>query len=155
MNGYYDLKLVALSFLVAVIASYTALDLAGCVSASTSSRRKSWTWLIAGAISMGIGIWSMHFIGMLAFHLPVPVAYNVALSLLSLLIAIVVSAVALVILRGAELGAHNMIVGATIMGIGISAMHYTGMFAMQMSPPIRYDPLLFSASVLIAAGASL
>jgi NO-binding membrane sensor protein with MHYT domain len=155
MNGHYDSSLVALSILVAIIASYTALDLAGCVSATTSSPRKSWTWLIAGAVSMGIGIWSMHFIGMLAFHLPVPVAYDLRLSLLSMVIAIIVSAVALLILRRPELKANDLIIGAILMGVGISAMHYTGMFAMQMSPAIRYDPLLFAASVLIAMGASL
>jgi NO-binding membrane sensor protein with MHYT domain len=155
MYGHYDLNLIALSLVVAIIASYTALDLAGCVSASTSSPRKSWTWLIAGALSMGIGIWSMHFIGMLAFHLPVPVAYDMGLSLLSMLIAIIVSAIALMILRRPQLGTSHLSGGAVLMGIGICAMHYTGMFAMQMSPAIRYDPLLFIASVLIAMGASL
>jgi len=155
MNGHYDSGLVALSILVAIIASYTALDLAGCVSASTSSPRKSWTWLIAGAVSMGIGIWSMHFIGMLAFHLPVPVAYDLPISVLSMVIAIIVSAVALLILRRPHLTANDLIIGAILMGIGITAMHYTGMFAMQMSPPIRYDPLIFATSVLIAMGASL
>jgi NO-binding membrane sensor protein with MHYT domain len=155
MSGHYDSGLVALSILVAIIASYTALDLAGCVSASTSSPRKSWTWLIAGAVSMGIGIWSMHFIGMLAFHLPVAVAYDLPISLLSMAIAVIVSAVALLILRRPELNAYNLTFGAVLMGIGISAMHYTGMFAMQMAPSIRYDPLIFSASVLIAMGASL
>jgi NO-binding membrane sensor protein with MHYT domain len=155
MNGHYDPSLVALSILVAIISSYTALDLAGCVSAITSSPRKSWTWLIAGAVSMGIGIWSMHFIGMLAFHLPVAVAYDVPLSLLSIAIAIIVSAVALLILRRPELRATHLIFGASLMGIGISAMHYTGMFAMRMAPSIRYDAFIFLASVLIAMGASL
>jgi NO-binding membrane sensor protein with MHYT domain len=155
MIGHYDSSLVALSILVAIIASYTALDLAGCVSSSTSSPRKSWTWLSAGAVSMGIGIWSMHFIGMLAFHLPVPVAYNLPISMLSMLIAVIVSAIALFILRRPALKANDLIIGAILMGIGISAMHYTGMFAMQMSPSIRYDPLIFATSVLIAMGASL
>jgi NO-binding membrane sensor protein with MHYT domain len=155
MKGHYDSGLVALSLLVAVIASYTALDLAGCVSASTSSPRKSRAWLVSGAVSMGLGIWSMHFIGMLAFHLPVPVAYDLPISLLSMAIAVIVSAVALLILRRPKLDLNHLIFGAVLMGIGISAMHYTGMFAMQMWPSIRYDPLIFSASVLIAIGASL
>jgi NO-binding membrane sensor protein with MHYT domain/signal transduction histidine kinase len=155
MNGHYDPSLVALSIVVAIIASYTALDLAGCVSETTSSPRKSRSWLIAGAISMGTGIWSMHFIGMLAFHLPIAVAYSLPVSMVSMVIAIIVSAIALFILRRPKLGTYNLIVGAILMGIGISAMHYTGMFAMQMSPPIRYDPLLFAASIMIAAGASL
>src|ERR1700761_4764312 len=155
MNGHYDLRLVALSILVAVIASYTALELAGCVSAKTSSPRKSWTWLVAGAVAMGLGIWSMHFVGMLAFHLPIPVAYDLPLSLLSMFIAVIVSAIALLILRRPELKRRNLILGALLMGVGICAMHYTGMFAMRMSPPIRYDPLIFAASVWIAIGASL
>jgi len=155
MNGHYDLRFVALSVVVATIASYTALDLAARVSASGSSRMKSWAWLIAGAISMGTGIWSMHFIGMLAFHLPIPFAFDPTITLLSLIIAIGVSAIALLILRRPQLEMRNLITGATLMGIGISAMHYTGMFAMEMSPPIQYDPGLFVASCLIAFIASL
>jgi NO-binding membrane sensor protein with MHYT domain len=155
MNGYYDLGLVALSIAIAIGASYTALDLAGCVSTRTTSPRKSWTWLAAGAVSMGTGIWSMHFIGMLAFHLPTPVTYSLPASFLSMIIAIVVSAIALFILRRPELKLRDLIIGATLMGIGISSMHYTGMIAMQMRPAIHYDPALFVASVLIAIGASL
>jgi NO-binding membrane sensor protein with MHYT domain len=155
MNGYHDPKLVTLSVLVAIIASYTALDLAGCVNSTTASPRKSWAWLSAGALSMGIGIWSMHFIGMLAFRLPTPLAYGLPLSFLSMGIAILVSAIARLILRRPAPSAYSLLVGAILMGIGISAMHYTGMYAMQMSPPIRYDPVLFIASVLIATGASI
>lgn len=155
MEGFYDPGLVALSLAISIIASYTALDLAGRVSANTLSSQKSWIWLFAGAIAMGTGIWSMHFIGMLAFHLPVPVAYNLSITLLSMLIAIVVSGIALLILRRPMLGARNLTLGATLMGIGISAMHYTGMIAMQMSPPIRYDARLFVLSVLIAIVASM
>ena len=155
MVGYYDPRLVALSIAVAIIASYTALDLAGCVSSSSSSPRKSWTWLGAGAFSMGSGIWSMHFIGMLAFHLPIPVAYSLPISLSSMLLAILVSAIALFILRRPGLALRDLIAGALLMGVGIASMHYTGMMAMRMSPPIHYDPILFVASVLIAMGASL
>jgi NO-binding membrane sensor protein with MHYT domain len=154
MAVYYDPSLVALSFAVAVIASYTALDLAGRVGVSASNPKQSWVWLTGGAVSMGTGIWSMHFIAMLAFHLPVPVAYDLRLTLRSMSIAIVASAIALYVLGRPRLGARNLIVGATLMGIGISTMHYTGMMAMQMSPPIRYDPLLVAASVLVAVAAS-
>lgn len=155
MNGFYDPGLVALSVALAIIASYTALDLAGRVSAGASTIRKSWIWLVAGAMSMGTGIWSMHFIGMLAFHLPVPVAYDLPITLSSMLIAVVVSGLALLILRRPMLGTRNLTLGATFIGIGISAMHYTGMIAMQMSPPIRYDAPLFVLSVLIAIVAAL
>ena len=154
MEGFYDPSLVALSVVIAIVASYTALDLAGRVSAAGSSRRKSTIWLIAGAAAMGTGIWSMHFIGMLAFHMPTPVAYEGWTTLFSLLIAVVVSGLALWILRSPMLGARNLTVGATLMGIGISSMHYVGMIAMQMSPPIRYDATLFVCSVLIAIAAS-
>lgn len=155
MEGFYDFALVALSVVIAIIASYTALDLAGRVSTSASSVRKSWAWLVAGAISMGTGIWAMHFIGMLAFHLPVPVAYDLSYTLFSMLIAIATSAIALFTLRRPILGTRNLTVAATLMGFGISTMHYTGMIAMQMSPPIRYDASLFVLSVLIAIVASL
>ena len=154
MDGSYDLRIVALSVAVAIIASYTALDMAGRVSASDSNPRKSAIWLVAGAMSMGTGIWSMHFIGMLSFHLPIKVAFDLPITLLSLIIAIVASFIALFFLRQAQLGIRNLVIGTILMGTGIVAMHYTGMFAMQMSPPIRYDPLLFVASLLIAIVAS-
>lgn len=153
MIGVYDLKLVALSVVVAAIASYTALDLAERVSATEGKR--SWIWLLGGAFSMGTGIWSMHFIGMLAFKLPIPAAYDVVITALSWLFAIVVSGIALFVVRRPTMTGGNLSAGAALMGIGICLMHYTGMFAMRMSPPIQYDPLLFIASVIIAISASL
>jgi NO-binding membrane sensor protein with MHYT domain len=104
---------------------------------------------------MGSGIWSMHFVGMLAFHLPVAVAYDAATTILSMVIAIVVSGLALFVVRRPTLTGQNITIGATLMGVGICAMHYTGMYAMRMSPPIEYHPPLFIASVLIAIVASL
>ncbi|MBI3915583.1 MAG: diguanylate cyclase [Betaproteobacteria bacterium] len=153
MVGTYDSGLVALSIVVAAIASYTALDLAGRVSIARG--KASWFWLIGGAVSMGLGIWSMHFIAMLAFDLPIPVAYDVPITLLSLFSAMVVSGLALFVVRRPAMTAGNVTVGASLMGAGICIMHYTGMAAMQMSPPIQYDPLLFVASVIIAIAASL
>jgi len=153
MTGAYDLQLVALSLIVAIVASYTALELAGRVSQKRG--KSSWAWLVGGAVSMGSGIWSMHFIGMLAFHLPVAVAYDAAITVLSMAIAIAVSGLALYVVRRPALTGQNITVGATLMGVGISAMHYTGMHAMRMSPPIEYDPPLFIASVIIAIVASL
>src|SRR5712671_5040100 len=153
MTGVYDLQLVALSMIVAIMASYTALELAGRVSQKQGT--SSWSWLVGGAVSMGTGIWSMHFIGMLAFKLPVAVAYDAAATMLSMAIAIVVSGLALFVVRRPTLTAKNLAAGATLMGVGISAMHYTGMQAMRMSPPIEYHPPLFIASVIIAIVASL
>ncbi len=155
MNGYYSSSLVALSIAIAILASYTALDLANRVSTAESTPRKASSWLGAGAISMGSGIWSMHFIGMLAFHLPTAVAYDLPITALSLIVAIMVSAIALFILRKPQLQLKNVLCGALLMGVGISVMHYMGMIAMQMSPRIEYDPALFMASVAIAVAASL
>ena len=153
MNGFYDTKLVALSLIVAIIASYTALQLAGHVSRKRG--KESAVWLAGGAIAMGVGIWSMHFVGMLAFHLPIAIAYDAGLTMLSMAIAIVVSGVALALVRHPVQRLPHLIAGGVAMGIGISAMHYTGMYAMQMSPGIEYDPLLFTLSVIIAIVASM
>jgi diguanylate cyclase (GGDEF)-like protein len=152
MTGSYNFPLVALSLIVAIVASYTALELAGRVSQKRG--KSSWLWLAGGALSMGSGIWSMHFIGMLAFHLPVAVAYDAEPTLLSMAIAIVVSGLALYVVRSPALTRRNVTAGATLMGVGISAMHYTGMHAMRMSPPVEYSPPIFVASVVIAIGAS-
>jgi diguanylate cyclase (GGDEF)-like protein len=153
MGGNYDFKLVALSLVIAIIASYTALELAGRVNQAKG--RSSGIWLAGGAVAMGIGIWSMHFVGMLAFHLPVPVAYDAWITMLSMGIAIGVSGLGLFVASRPALTRQNLTTGATLMGVGISAMHYTGMYAMRMSPPIEYHPPLFVASVVVAMGASL
>ena len=153
MTGTYSYWLVLLSVLVATLASYAALDLASRITASKG--RPATLWLVGGAFSMGMGIWSMHFIGMLAFSLPVPMGYDVPVTLLSMLIAIVVSSFALYMVSRDTLATKNLLWGGVLMGLGIASMHYTGMAAMQTSPPIQYDPLLFVASIVIAITASL
>jgi diguanylate cyclase (GGDEF)-like protein len=153
MEGAYDLRLVALSRVVAAFASDAALELAGRVSSREG--KPSRLWLPGGAFAMGTGIWSMHFIGMLAFSLPVRVAYDIYINALSWIIAMAVSGVALFVVRRPALTPRNLTVGATLMGVGISSMHYTGMASMRMSPAIQYDPLLFILSVIIAIVASL
>lgn len=152
MTGTYDAQLVALSLIVAIVASYTALELAGRVSQNRG--KYAWVWLVGGAFAMGSGIWSVHFIAMLAFHLPVAVAFDAATTLLSLIIALVVSGLALYVVRRPALTRGNIRQALCSWGVGISAMHYTGMYAMLMSPPIEYHPPTFIASVLIAIGAS-
>ncbi|HTA66253.1 MAG TPA: diguanylate cyclase, partial [Xanthomonadaceae bacterium] len=152
MNGTYNLWLVALSFAVASMASYVALDLASHVTASVG--RTARNWLIGGALSMGLGIWSMHFIGMLAFRLPMAMSYSVAITGLSLLVAMLVSGFALRTVSRESLGLRQLANGAVLMGVGIASMHYVGMAAMQVAPPIRYDPLLFGLSIVIAIVAS-
>ena len=152
MVATYDSGLVGLSIAIAILASYTALDLASRIAQSQG--RATYYWLIGGAFSMGIGIWSMHFIGMLAFSLPVPLAYDVPLTQVSIVPAIAASGLALFVFRLRHLTVKALLLSALLMGLGITAMHYTGMYAMRMEPPIRYDPALFALSVLIAVGAS-
>ncbi|MES2489802.1 MAG: diguanylate cyclase [Pseudomonadota bacterium] len=152
MTGFYSPNLVALSLVVAIFASYTALELAGRVSQNRG--KSSRIWLVGGAISMGTGVWSMHFVGMLAFHLPIALAYDVTLTTLSMLIAIAASGAALYVVSRSVVTLRNLAGGATLMGIGIAAMHYLGMHAIRMSPPIEYKADLFIMSIAIAIGAS-
>src|SRR5579859_1105645 len=130
MLGYYDTRLVALSVFIAVVASYAALDLAGRVTSARGWVR--YLWLSGGATAMGTGIWSMHYIGMLAFRLPVPVQYDWPTVLVSLLAAIFASLVALFVVSRQKMGPLQALVGCVIMGSGIAAMHYIGMAAMRL-----------------------
>ena len=153
MTGTYDFRLVALSYLVAVFASYTALDLAGRVTAARGRARL--IWLGGGAIAMGVGIWSMHFTGMLAYRLPMPMRYDLPLVLLSLLVAIGASAGALYTMSRPQARMSYLLVGGLVVGAGIAAMHYIGMAAMRMDAAISYEPLMVLLSLLIAVGAAM
>jgi len=151
--GSYDLRLVVLSIFIAISASYAALDLGGRVSAARGWARSA--WLVGGAVTMGFGIWSMHFTGMLAFSLPIPVAYHWPTVLLSLLAAILASGVALYVAGRKEMDRFQAVTGGLLMGFGIAGMHYIGMAAMRMPAVCHYSPLLVTLSVLIAVIASL
>jgi len=133
MIGSYDYNLVALSVVIAIFASYAALELAARTTAA--AKRIRLLWLSGGAISMGVGIWSMHYIGMLAFRLPVPVLYDWPTVLLSLIAAIFASGVALFVVSRKEMGWSQALSGSAIMGGGIATMHYTGMAAMRLPAP--------------------
>lgn len=152
MSGTYNSSLVALSFAIAVIASYIALGLAGRVQPALGRVRLF--WLLGGAVAMGTGIWSMHFIAMLAFHLPLAVNYDVWLTLLSLLCAVVASGIALFLLSRPGSGLPLLLGGGVCMGIAIAWMHYMGMAAMRLHARIEYDLRLVSLSVAIAISAS-
>ena len=153
MNGTYNPTLVVLSIVIAVIASFIALDLASRVSATRGSKAAPY-WLAGGAMSMGIGIWSMHFIGMLGFSLPVPLSYDLPFTLGSLLVAVLASTLALVIVSRDTMSVPRLLLAGTVLGMGIAAMHFLGMEAMQMRPRIEYDGLRFAVSVVIAIAAS-
>ena len=150
--GEYSPLLVFLSLIVAIVASYTALDMAGRISNVRGRAAKY--WLAGGASAMGLGIWSMHFVGMLAFSLPIPLGYDPWITLMSLLIAIAFSAYSLHLVCQERLPWQKLAVGALLMGAGVAGMHYTGMIAMRMAPGIAYDPALFALSILIAVLAS-
>ncbi|WP_448650991.1 putative bifunctional diguanylate cyclase/phosphodiesterase [Pseudomonas fluorescens] len=150
--GSYSPSLVVISLFVAILASYTALDLAGRIA--TAKGRAVYGWMTGGALAMGVGVWSMHFIGMLALRLPFALGFDLGITALSLLIAVLSSGFALWLVSQPRLPAWQLAFGALIMGAGISSMHYTGMAAMRMTPGIDYDPTLFGASLLIAVVAS-
>lgn len=152
LTGSYSSSLVLISLCVAILASYTALDLTGRIA--TAKGRAVHLWMGGGALAMGIGVWSMHFIGMLAFSLPIDLGYDLGLTAFSLLIAVLSSGFALWLVSQPSLPWLQLGFGALIMGAGISCMHYTGMAALRMLPGIDYDPTLFGASLLIAVGAS-
>lgn len=152
VSASYSPALVLISLCVAILASYTALDLSGRIA--TARGRTVYLWIGGGALAMGFGVWSMHFIGMLALQLPLELGYDLGLTLWSLLVAILSSGFALWLVSQPRLPALQLLFGALIMGAGISAMHYSGMAALRMQPGIDYDPTLFGLSLVIAVGAS-
>src|SRR6202140_4754892 len=146
--GSYNYALVALSVLIAIFASYAALDLASRVTAAGGWTRA--VWLVGGATAMGTGIWSMHYIGMLAFILPIPVAYHWPTVLLSLLAAILASVIALGVVSRQKMGAAQAVAGSVLMGAGIAGMHYIGMGAMRLPAICQFNSSLVVMSVVFA-----
>jgi PAS domain S-box-containing protein len=144
----YDYRLVALSFVIAFLTSYTALDLAGRVTANRGLSRAM--WLIGGAFAMGSGIWCMHFTGMLAFRLPIPVYYYVPTVVASLLAAIAASLIALYIVSRERMTLVHLTAGSLLMGAGIATMHYTGMAAMRLAAMHFYNRTLWTFSIVLA-----
>lgn len=153
MVGSYNHLIVALSALIAVLASYTALDLAERVTTSRGAVRLA--WLGSGATAMGTGIWSMHFSAMLAFGLPVPVLYHWPTALLSLLAGIIASAIALIVVSRKRLGWLATLVGSVFQGAGIAALHYIAMAAMRLQAMCHYSGAIVALSVLFAITGSL
>lgn len=148
----YDPILVGLSVVVAIAAAYAALDLADRMHAAR--QRQVGVWLAAGAIVMGSGIWAMHFIGMLALHLPVVMSYAIVPTIVSWLMAVLGAACALRSSCRPSLDSRAWLFGSVSMAAAIASMHYTGMYAMQISPGIVYDPLWIALSALVAIAGS-
>jgi PAS domain S-box-containing protein len=153
IRGSHDPALVAVSLLIAVVASFTALDLAGRMRATDGWTR--YLWLAAASIAMGGGIWAMHFVAMLAFVMPgMAMRHDFGLTAVSLIVAIGATGIAFTFRESSERRRGGLLLAGILMGGGVVAMHYIGMAAMRIGGAIRYDPLLVAASVLIAVGAA-
>jgi PAS domain S-box-containing protein len=152
MNPVHDPALVVVSIAIAFAASYTALVLAARVAALYGRARRRWLW--GGAFAMGTGIWSMHFVAMLAFRLPVPIAHDGGAVALSLAAAVGASLRAHTVASPPPLGRGRIAAAGVVMGGAIAGMHYIGMAGMRMAAEIRYDPVLVALSVGLAMGAS-
>jgi NO-binding membrane sensor protein with MHYT domain len=147
---HYTPGLVIVSVLISISASYAALSLSDRVRVATTGGLRRF-WLTSGSVTMGVGIWSMHYLGMLALKLPVPVFYFWPTVLLSLLLAIAASSVALSVVSRETLAVRRLLTGGLLMVAGIGAMHYTGMAAMRSSAMEQYNPWIVTLSVVAAA----
>jgi PAS domain S-box-containing protein len=145
---HYDLRLVALSIIIAMGAADAAINMAGRTLAASGHSRLA--WLGSGAVAMGLGVWSMHYIGMLAYILPFPVLYDLPTVLVSLLAAILASAVALYCVSRPDLAPHSIVLASLAMGMGIASMHYIGMAAMRAPAMCHYNIAVLTASIVIA-----
>lgn len=149
----YDSSLVMLSIAIAVFASYVVLDLAERVTSSRGGMR--WGWLVGGAVVMGTGIWAMHFVGMLAYQVPVPVEYHTGFVLISVLPSVLAAGLALFLISRPQVNTLRLLGGSMLMGSGIAAMHYVGMMALFVpNATLHYNPLTVVVSVAIAIAAS-
>ncbi len=149
----WNSSLVVLSLLVAMTGSFAALTHARRMRESMGHCSRA--WLITGGVTLGVAIWTMHFIGMLAMHLPIPVSYDLQLTFLSILPAVAAALLGFWLLCAPKPLMGRIAGGSVLMGLGISAMHYSGMAAVKMSPPIVYSMPVVAVSVLIAIMASL
>jgi diguanylate cyclase (GGDEF)-like protein/PAS domain S-box-containing protein len=149
----WNVYLVTLSVLIGMFGSFSALMHTDNMRISTG--KVAQIWMTAGAVNLGVAIWSMHFIGMLAFHLPIAMTYDIQLTVLSIFPAIVATLFGFYLLQNRTVRFGRVAVAGTFMGLGVAAMHYTGMAALKMQPAIDYDPLIFSLSIVIAIVASI
>jgi PAS domain S-box-containing protein len=152
LSESYNLSLVLFSIVIAIVSSYTAMDLSDRIIATEGRTRR--IWLIVGAIAMGIGITSVHFVGMLALWIPISVTYNILIVIGSLAVAIIVSFIALWVITRKTMSTVHLWLSAVFMGLGMSAMHYIGMRSMEMSAVTHYHHILALLSVLIGIAGS-
>lgn len=153
MSIFWNTNLVILSILTAMYGSFSALSHAERMRTSVGTAATS--WMLAGGVTLGVSIWAMHFIGMLAFHLPVPISYDLTLTVISVLPAVGAALLGFYLLRMPAMKFSRLVLGGLMMGVGISSMHYTGMAALKMQPSVTYELPAFIASILISVVASI
>ncbi|QOT09058.1 EAL domain-containing protein [Paenibacillus sp. JNUCC32] len=152
MDGNYNLYIVGLSIAIAILASYSALNITSKIS--DANGKSKFFWLFGGAMVMGSGIWSMHFVGMLAMHMNMNVKYDAFLTIMSMLASVISSFIAFYITMPKDINWSKIAIGGFVMGSGIVTMHYMGMEAMVVHADIRYDPVFWILSAVIALAAS-
>ncbi len=150
----YEPSMVLLSYLIASLAGYAFLRLVARI-AELGSAPARYFWLTGGALTMGLGIWAMHFVGMLAYRLPIPVSFDALVTALSAAPAVLASAVAIYIVARPTITMPRLLLGGTFMGAGIGVMHYTGMASMRLDAFVRYDPILFATSIVVAVALAI
>jgi len=154
LHHSYNYALVGLSFVMAVVGSFTALQLA--IRVPVCEKSKLGFWVLSSGLALGGGgIWSMHFIAMLAMDMPFAMQFDIGLTVLSLVIAIVFVSIGIIVAGRDLLGETSLILGGAIAGLGVASMHYLGMYAMRVPATVTYDTLLVSISVIIGIVASV
>lgn len=148
-TGSYSVPLVILSVFIAILAAFASISHVDLMRA-TQSASVRFRWHLSGALAMGVGVWTMHFIGMVAFRLPPDIYYESEITLLSLLPAIVAGYIALTILHNRNSSGASIILGGALMGLGIGVMHYVGMSGMRVEARMLYEPWLFMGSFVVA-----
>ena len=151
--GYKDLAILFLAFVVSWFSSYTAMDILNRIT-PVATWRPRYTWLFLSAMTMGLGIWAMHFISMISYNYDFIVNYDVETTIYSAIVPIVGTGVAFYITLGAT-NYYRLMLASTLIGISIAFMHYLGMSAMRMPMTISYSYWLVGMSVIIAIGFSL
>ncbi|WP_313076261.1 diguanylate cyclase domain-containing protein [Melaminivora sp.] len=150
ISGHHDAALVVLSIAVAIATSALALHLAEQARRLPPGTARRHTALASGAAALGLGVWAMHFIGMLAWRLPVPVGYDLRLTMLSMLPSLAAAWVAFRLLVQRQVRRRQLLGSGALLGLGVGLMHYGGMAALRLEGGLRYDPLQFAVSVIVA-----
>lgn len=150
----FDPGWVAISFVVSVIGSYTALWVAPSVAGQRSGQVNWFNAALSGLALGGVGIWSMHFLGMLAYEVPLAVGYRLTELVVSLVAAVLVSALAVGYMSAQAFSLRRLLVAGPLAGIGVAVMHYLGMYGMRFGGYFDWNLLLVLLSVAIAVAAA-